>query len=76
MKKFLRLQGEKVMLIHHMPFDKKNGLGKTVAELEQEGVLVDEIPEKPDVNEGEVALPYYTQEKGFHYRIKKQHGKK
>ncbi|HBF0485199.1 TPA: hypothetical protein KRL75_002546 [Clostridioides difficile] len=35
----------KVNLIHYMPFDTKNGLGKTVEELELNGVLVDEITE-------------------------------
>lgn len=37
----------KVVFIHHMPFDEKDGLGKTEEELRQTGVLVDELPEYP-----------------------------
>lgn len=72
MKKFLKLSGEKVMLIHHQPFHEKHGLKKTEKELKQEGVLVDEIPPKPEVAEDEVALPYYNDKKGFYYKVEKK----
>ena len=65
-KKFLRLDGNKVMLIHYMPFDAVNGLHKSEAELLQEGVLVDEVPD-PENRPGKTALPYYSAERGFYY---------
>lgn len=65
-KKFLRLEGTKVVLIHYMPFDAVNGLGKTEAELEKEGVLVDAIPE-PEMIAGKFAVAHYTPEKGVYY---------
>lgn len=65
-KKFLRLEGNRVMLIHYMPFDAVDGLHKTEAELLQEGVLVEEIPEAEE-RAGQIALPYYTAERGFYY---------
>lgn len=72
MKKFIKTEGERVTLIHYMPFDKENGLGKTPEQLKKEGILVDKIPVKPDVELDEVPKLYYTEEKGLHYRIKKQ----
>lgn len=39
---------KKVTLIHHMPFDEKQGFGKTKEELEQTGALVESIPEPYD----------------------------
>ena len=40
-----------VGLIHNMPFDPVQGFGKTQEELEQIGVLVDDVPE-PQIPEG------------------------
>jgi len=40
-----------VGLIHNMPFDPVHGFGKTQEELEQIGVLVDDVPE-PQIPEG------------------------
>jgi hypothetical protein len=37
----------KVGLIHYLPFDEEQGLGKTEEELLQKGLLVDSIPEPP-----------------------------
>lgn len=65
-KKFLRVEGTRVTLIHYMPFDAVNGLGKTEEELSAEGVLVDTIPE-PDVIVGKIAVTHYTPEKGIYY---------
>ena len=65
-KKFIQLDGDRVMLIHNMPFDPAQGLGKTEAELMQMGVLLEEIPE-PENRPGKTALPYYTPEKGFYW---------
>ncbi|HGM3508450.1 TPA: hypothetical protein ACKOR7_003042 [Clostridioides difficile] len=47
----------KVSLIHYMPFDEKNGLGKTVEELELNGVLVDKITEA-EQKEGFLSVMY------------------
>lgn len=66
MKKFLQLDGNKVMLIHNMPFDPVYGLGKTEAELMQMGALVDDVPD-PEHRPGKTAMAYYTPEKGFYY---------
>lgn len=69
MKKFIALDGNRVMLTHSMPFDPIEGLGKTEAELSKMGVLLDEIPD-PEEREGYTALPYYTPEKGYYYEYK------
>lgn len=66
MKKFIALDGERVTLIHYMPFDPVNGMHKTEAELSQMGVLLDEIPE-PEQIEGKIPTPYYNAGKGFWY---------
>lgn len=58
MKKFIRTNGDRVELIHYMPFDQENGLGKTEKELLQEGYLVDEIPE-PEPKSGYVPKPFW-----------------
>lgn len=47
----------KVTYQHHKPFHKKHGLGKTIEQLEQEGILVDSIPE-PEQIEGKQAILY------------------
>lgn len=47
----------RVGLTHHMPFHPKHGFGKTAEELEQEGILVDSIPEEQKV-EGKSAIRY------------------
>ncbi|MEL4862185.1 hypothetical protein AAEU42_13130 [Pseudoflavonifractor phocaeensis] len=67
-KKFIQVDNGRVMLIHNMPFDPVNGLGKTEAELNQMGVLLeeDQITE-PEKRPGKTALPYYTPEKGFYW---------
>lgn len=65
-KKFITVSGTKVQLIHYMPFDAKQGFGKTEEELLQFGFLLDEIPE-PEVVEGKIAEAHYTPERGFWY---------
>lgn len=65
-KKFIQLSGDRVTLIHNMPFDPVNGMGKSEAELIQMGVLLDHIPE-PEKRPGKTALPYYTPERGFYW---------
>lgn len=66
-KKFITIdEVGRVQLIHCMPFDTKDGLGMTEAELLKVGYLVDEIPES-QVLEGKIAEAYYTPEKGFWY---------
>lgn len=44
-------------LQHYMPFDEQNGLQKTKEELEQEGLLVESIPE-PLLQVGKQAVLY------------------
>lgn len=51
----------RVQIIHYLPFDKKHGLGKSVSQLEQEGVLVESIPE-PDKIEGKSSALYINPE--------------
>lgn len=68
MKKFITVDKTgKVQLTHYMPFDAKNGMGKTEAELLQEGYLLDEIPE-PEQQAGKIPVAYYTVEAGFYYQ--------
>lgn len=50
-KKFITVENGKVQLIHYMPFDAKEGLGKT----ETEQIA------------GKTATPRYTEERGFYY---------
>ena len=49
----------KIGFIHYMPFDSVNGLNKTAEQLEQEGVLVDSIPELQQV-EGKSSVMYWN----------------
>jgi hypothetical protein len=44
-----------VTFIHYQPFDSVHGLGKTQEHLEQEGYLVDSIPEPQEV-EGKIPV--------------------
>lgn len=44
---------------HYMPFDSVNGLGKTKEELEQEGILIENIPE-PEQIEGKYTIMYWN----------------
>lgn len=55
--------------IHYMPFDKEHGLDMTREELEQEGILVDSVPE-PEHIDGKSAVLYCnpeTKELWFEY---------
>jgi len=52
-------RGLRVGFIHHMPFDPKDGMGKTQDELEQIGALVEDIPE-PEKIEGKMPILYYN----------------
>ena len=38
-----------VGMIHYMPFDEENGLGKTEEELLQEGLLIEELPKLENI---------------------------
>ena len=66
MKKFIKTENDKVTFIHYLPFDEKNGMGKTEEELLKEGYLVDEIPEAEQID-GKIPILYYTKEKDFWY---------
>lgn len=48
----------RVGLVHYMPFDEVNGLGKTQEQLQQEGILVEALPEKEDREGYEAELMY------------------
>lgn len=58
-KIFVRVKDDKILEIHYMPFDPVYGTGKTEAELQQEGLLVDAIPD-PEPVEGKVAVLKYN----------------
>lgn len=45
--------------LHSMPFDTVDGLHKTKEELEQSGILIENIPE-PQNTEGKKAIKYYN----------------
>jgi hypothetical protein len=56
-----------VKFTHYKPFDEKDGLGKTEAELRQTGYLVESIPE-PEVIPGKVpVLKFDTNNMQFYY---------
>lgn len=44
--------------IHYQPFDSENGLGKTQEQLNQEGILIDEMPQP--IDNGKIPLMYYN----------------
>lgn len=46
--KFIRIEGNDVSFIHHIPFDTKHGLGMSKEQLLQEGFLVEAIPNPLD----------------------------
>ncbi|GKV70295.1 hypothetical protein NCCP2716_27930 [Sporosarcina sp. NCCP-2716] len=48
---YLKHINGKVAFTHFMPFDEKEGLGKSEEELKKEGILVESIPE-PEQREG------------------------
>ncbi|WP_051404848.1 hypothetical protein [Bacillus cihuensis] len=52
-------------MIHNMPFDEKNGLGKSKEELDQEGVFVDAIPTPDTSNSDKVPVLKYNN--GLYY---------
>ncbi|MHB9937899.1 hypothetical protein CF098_07700 [Clostridium sporogenes] len=56
-----KIEQNKYMIghIHYMPFDEINGLRKTKEELEQEGVLIENIPE-PKYIESTQAIMYWN----------------
>ncbi len=51
-------ENNKVTFTHYKPFDLKHGLGKTEEELLEEGILVDELPTKPEPVVGKKNLLY------------------
>jgi hypothetical protein len=66
---FVKVNNENnvVEFVHYHPFDEKYGLGKTVEELQAEGMLVDSIPE-PVAQEGKGhILKYNPSDKTFYY---------
>src|SRR5699024_6182997 len=50
-----------VGFVHYMPFHEVHGMGKSKEELEQEGILVDSIPE-PQQIEGKSAVLHFNPE--------------
>ncbi|BAQ11289.1 phage protein [Bacillus sp. OxB-1] len=51
-----------VVYRHNMPFHEKHGLGKTQAELEQEGLLVDYVPTPDTSDKTKMAVLYINPE--------------
>ena len=64
--KFIMVDEDRVVFIHHMPFDPKDCLGKTEEELLEIGYLVESIPEA-EAKEGKIPKLHYTAEKGLYY---------
>ena len=62
MKKLVIHEGKNIQLIHYMPFDEKEGFGKTEEELKKMGSLVDNIPE-PEHIEGYFAKSFWDEDK-------------
>lgn len=57
---FIKISNDnRVEFVHYQPFNLLNGLGKTREQLEQEGILVDSIPE-PQQIEGKQAVMYWN----------------
>lgn len=52
--------------VHHYPFHKEYGLGKTEEELLEEGVLIDEPSQLP-YREDKMQVLKYTEDKGLFY---------
>lgn len=69
MKKYIKLDGNKITLIHNMPFDPINGLHQTEEDLLKYGVLLDEIPDPQPIPD-KIPMPYYSAEKGVYYEYK------
>ena len=63
----LAQDGTTIEMIHHMPFDKEYGLGKSKEELEAEGgIFVDSVQE-PENRPGKSAVLKYSGANGLYY---------
>jgi len=68
--KFIKEENGIVSFIHNMPFHEKYGLNKTIEELEQEGILVENVPQEPDVEENQLPqLHINTETKEMWYEV-------
>ena len=56
------MQANVVQSIHYMPFDPEYGLHKTENELRQTGLLIDTLPDQPEVPAGMIAKLKYKNE--------------
>lgn len=56
-RKYIEVEGDVVTYIHYMPFDEKNGLGKTEEELLTTGFLVEDVAE-PEFIDGKKSIHY------------------
>lgn len=64
---YLKTEGNRVIFSHYMPFDRYHGLGKTREELEQEGTLVESVPEPEQTKEKSAILHCNPQTKELWY---------
>ena len=58
-----------IQLIHNMPFDNKNGLGKTKEELLEIGALVEEIPQVEVPSDKQIIYKYNKLENSVIYEL-------
>lgn len=68
-RKYIEVEGDVVAYIHYMPFDEKNGLGKTEEELLTTGFLVEDIAD-PELIDGKYPIQHYSLERGFWFEYK------
>lgn len=64
---FIGLKNNDITTIHHMPFDTRYGLGKTEEELQQEGLLVEELPQAEEMPGKHAVLKYNGTEIYYEY---------
>lgn len=54
-------------LIHYVPFDPQNGLGKTEEKLEQEGILIENIPKSQQIESKQAVMYWNAVDKAVFY---------
>lgn len=62
----------RVGLVHYMPFDEVNGLGKTKEQLQQEGIFVESLPVKEERPGYEAVLMYDGTSLYYEYSLRQE----
>lgn len=62
----------RVGLVHYMPFDEINGLGKTKEQLQKEGIFVESLPEKEEREGYEAVLMYNGTSLYYEYALNQE----